>query len=288
MAAIPQIPDDGETAERAETTENAENANPLGESPSPDTLKQIERAANAAAYLSLKQEVHRAIARRAYKLDYKTVYSLIDEGPFILAGGAVCGDKVSDFDLYAVAGHEFDLEAIALKAEELQVEGLDVKTLAMTKNALTVELPNRQVVQFCRYRKPSLKELVKSFDFTHIQAGIAFPGHGKVPGYGDAYCTEGFIAAALTGSTKYTASEYPFSSIVRAGKYLARGRLTRVGAAKAMARAMADVLRRGFRDYADFKDQLDAIDLSLEDCAEASELYAAADSRKLIGAAEGA
>lgn len=286
MAEIPQIPDDGETAERAETTENAEtgeNASPLGESPSPDTLEQIERAANAAAYLSLKKEVRRVITRRAYRLDYKTVYSLIGENPFILAGGAVCGDKVSDFDLYAVKGHEFDLGAIELKAE-----GLDVKTLAWTRNALTVELPNRQVVQFCRYCRPSLEELVKSFDFTHIQAGITFPGYGDGPSPGDAYCTEGFIAAALTGSTKYVASEYPFSSIVRAGKYLARGRLTRVGAAQAVARAMADFLRRGFKDYADFKDQLDAIDLSLDGCKEAAELYAAADSRKLIGGAKGA
>ena len=268
MAEIPQIPDDGE------------NASPFNKDPSPDTAEQAERAANAAAFLSLKREVHGAVARRAYKLDDKTVYSLIGEDPFILAGGAVCGDKVSDFDLYAVAGHEFDLEAIELKAE-----GLDVKILAKTKNALTVELPNRQVVQFCRYRRPSLKELVKSFDFTHIQAGITFPGHGDGPGSGDAYCTEGFIAAALTGSTKYVASEYPFSSIVRAGKYLSRGRLTRVGAAKAVARALADFLRRGFRDYADFKDQLDAIDLALEDCAEASELYTAADNRGLIGVA---
>lgn len=274
MAAIPQIPDDGETAENAE---NAENANTLGESPSPDTLEQIERAANAAAFLSLKREVRRAITRRAYKLDYKTVYSLIGESPFILAGGAVCGDKVSDFDLYAVKGHEFDLGAIELKAE-----GLDAETLARTRNALTVELPNRQVVQFCRYCRPSLEELVKSFDFTHIQAGITFPGYGDGPNSGDAYCTEGFIAAALTRSTEYVASEYPFSSIVRVGKYLARGRLTRVGAAKAVAKALADFLRHGFRDYADFKDQLDAIDLSLEECKEASELYKAVRKRGLV------
>lgn len=273
MAEIPQIPDDGETASPSKKDLN------------PDTAEQIERAANAAAFLSLKREVHGAITRRAYKLDYKTVYSLLDESPFILAGGAVCGDKVNDFDLYAVEGHAFDLEEIELKAEERKTEGLDVKVLAKTKNALTVELPNRQVVQFCRYRRPSLKELVKSFDFTHIQAGITFPGYGHGPGSGDAYCTEGFIAAALTRSTRYVASEYPFSSIVRAGKYLARGRLTRVGAAKAVAKALADFLRRGFKDYADFKDQLDAIDLALEDCAEASELYTAADNRGLIGVA---
>lgn len=273
MAEIPQIPDDGETA------------SPSGKDPDPspgtaEQAEQAERAANAAAFLSLKKEAHRAITRRAYKLDYKTVYSLIGEDPFILAGGAVCGGKVSDFDLYAVEGHEFDREAIALKAR-----GLGMKILAKTRNALTVELPNQQVVQFCRYRRPSLKDLVKSFDFTHIQAGITFPGYGRVPGSGDAYCTEGFIAAALTGSTKYVGSEYPFSSIVRVGKYLARGRLTRVGAAKAVARALADFLRRGFKDYADFKDQLDAIDLCLEDCAEAAELHSAADSRGLIGVA---
>ena len=145
-----------------------------------------------------------------------------------------------------------------------------------------MELPNRQVVQFCRYCRPSLEELVKSFDFTHIQAGITFPGYGDGPNSGDAYCTEGFIAAALTRSTEYVASEYPFSSIVRVGKYLARGRLTRVGAAKAVAKALADFLRRGFRDYADFKDQLDAIDLSLEECKEASELYEAVRKRGLV------
>ena len=124
MAEIPQIPDDGE------------NASPFNKDSSPDTAEQAERAANAAAFLSLKREVHGAVTRRAYKLDYKTVYSLIGEDPFILAGGAVCGDKVSDFDLYAVAGHEFDLEAIELKAE-----GLDVKILAKTKNALRFVFP---------------------------------------------------------------------------------------------------------------------------------------------------
>jgi len=243
----------------------------------PETQETSKAKLDAGLAVHLKAVARKTICMRAYRLDYVKVYSLVDDKPFILAGGAVCGDKVSDFDLYPVKGNEFIIDVVGAKAESL-----GCKVLSHTANALTVELPNRQVVQFCRYCKPSLKELVKSFDFTHIQAGITFSGYGDGPHSCDAYCTDGFIEAAVTGRTEYVGSEYPLSSVIRAGKYLARGRLTRVGAANSVVTALADVLRRGFKDYSDFKDQLDAIDLSLEDSRAASTLYDVVQKRGLI------
>lgn len=216
----------------------------------------------------LRAVTESAVLRRAFKLDYKTVYRLLDNSPFILAGGALCADKVSDYDLYPVEGHPFDWGKIEVKLEE--VGG---KTLFKSANALTAELPNGQIVQFCTYHKPTLKELVLSFDFTHIQAGITFTGYWADPCCDNVYVTDKFIAASVSGRTQYDGSEYPFSSLIRAGKYQARGRLTRTEAARTSARILNDILKRGFKDYADFKDQMDAIDLGMDCTTEASDLW---------------
>ena len=225
----------------------------------------------------LRTIAEKAVLRRAFKLDYKTVYKLLDNSPFILAGGALCADKVNDYDLYPVEGHPFAWGKIEDKLEEMHG-----KILFVSANALTAELPNGQVVQFCAYHKPTLKELVLSFDFTHIQAGIKFAGYWADPCSDDVYVTSGFIAASVSGRTQYAGSEYPFSSHIRAGKYQARGRLTRIEAARTSARILDDILKRGFKDYADFKDQMDAIDLGMDDTAEARNLWDTVRNRGLV------
>lgn len=228
----------------------------------------------------LRTIAEKAVLRRAFKLDYKTVYKLLDNSPFILAGGALCADKVNDYDLYPVEGHPFNWGKIEDKLEEMHG-----KILFVSANAMTAELPNGQVVQFCEYHKPTLKELVLSFDFTHIQAGIEFAGYWADPCSDNVYVTSGFIAASVSGRTQYAGSEYPFSSLIRAGKYQARGRLTRIEAARTSARILDDILKRGFKDYADFKDQMDAIDLSMDETAEASNLWVTVRNRGLVGRA---
>jgi len=237
----------------------------------------LQDAADKVLGKRLRAIAERAVLRRAFKLDYKTVYKLLDDSPFILAGGALCADKVNDYDLYPVEGQPFDWYKIECKLEEMRG-----KTLFHSANALTTELPNGQVVQFCSYHKPTLKELVQSFDFTHIQAGIQFIGHGEDPSSDDVYVTGEFVAASVSGRTQYDGSEYPFSSLIRAGKYQARGRLTRIEAARTSARILDDILKRGFKDYADFKDQMDAIDLGMDESAEASNLWDTARKRGLV------
>lgn len=243
-----------------------------------ETDKQaLQDTADKTLGRHLRTIAERAVLRRAFKLDYKTVYRLLDNAPFILAGGALCADKVSDYDLYPVEGHPFDWGKIKVKLEEMRG-----KTLFKSANALTAELPNGQVVQFCTYRKPTLEELVLSFDFTHVQAGIKFAGYWADPCSDDVYVTSGFVAASVSGRTEYDGSEYPFSSLIRAGKYQARGRLTRIEAARTSARILDDMLKRGFKDYDDFKDQMDAIDLGMDETAEASNLWVTVSDRGLV------
>ena len=220
------------------------------------------------------------IVQRAYKLQYDRVYEILGGKPFILAGGALCGDTVHDFDIYPVKTDPYTC-ADLLRALRMK-KPVDVSIVAQTKNALTVLLSGGQVVQFCSYSKPSLEELVKSFDFSHIQVGVMFTGNPEPPHADGVYYTDAFVMSNVTRCTEYTGSEYPLGSIVRTLKYYKRGKLPRATAARSIVKMLADVLNRGYAGYADFKDQLDAIDLGLPDCAEANALYSAAKTRGLV------
>lgn len=232
--------------------------------------------------MNLDEEVCKEVVRRAYRLDFDTVYKMIGDKPFILAGGSLCGDAVHDYDLYPVQGREYDIAQLSVHLQLGKCPVKGVEWLAKTRNALTVRLPNKQVVQFCRYSKPTLKELVDSFDFSHIQVGVEFKGEGDPPHADAVYYTKAFLLAGVTRRTEYTGSEYPLGSAIRVMKYWQRGRLTKAAATRAVVKALADVLERGYRDYNDFKDQMDAIDLGLPDCAEMRLLYDAAHKRGLV------
>lgn len=208
------------------------------------------------------------------------MYAILDDRPFLLAGGALCGDAVHDFDLYPDPDTPYDIAQLARKIAESP--NLHASVACQTKNALTVLLAGGQTVQFCTYCKPSLAQLVQSFDFSHVQVGVRFAGHGAMPTADDVFYTDGFVQANVIRRTEYTGSEYPLGSIVRTLKYYKRGKLPRAMAARAILKMLADVLNRGYSDYADFKDQLDAIDLGIPDCTEANDLYSAAMMRGLV------
>ncbi len=209
-------------------------------------------------------KIREAVVRRANRLNFAKVYKLLDNRPFILAGGALSGDTVHDFDVYPDAKRPFTPDD-ALDAKHAP-DNIDVSLVAHTRNAVTLLLPAGQVVQFCAYRRPTLPTLVGSFDFSHVQVGVRFRGDGQPPQPQDVYYTDEFVVANMTRQSTYTHSEYPTSSIVRTLKYYKRGKMARPSAARSVLRAMADVVQRGFKDYADFKDQLDAIDLGMPDC----------------------
>lgn len=219
----------------------------------------------------LREKISAELIKRAKRLDYEDVYEILDREPFILAGGALCGDPINDFDIYPVHGHPFRIRADIPSADGMRDRFV---VLSHTKNALTVRLSKSgQVVQFCNYMKDSLKDLVESFDYSHIQAGCLFPGNCCWPNIDDVYFTDAFIVASVSRLTEYVGSDYPLSSLIRCAKYLNRGRLTRAGAGRVVIKVLTDILERGFVDYEDFKDQLDAIDLGMADIDGARTLY---------------
>lgn len=224
----------------------------------------------------IDEVVRDSLLRRAMHLDYERVYGILGGVGFALAGGALAGGTVHDYDIYPTDGRKFDLANLSSRLKPSET------VVSYTRNAMTVRLADGQVVQFCTYSKPTLGELIASFDYAHVQAGIRFRGKGQPPQPADVEYTDAFIAANASGRTWYTSSEYPLSSAIRAMKYHAHKRMSRGTAARAMVKALADAIRRGFKDYADFKDQLDAIDLGLPNCAEARLLWDASCKAGLV------
>jgi hypothetical protein len=173
---------------------------------------------------------------------------------FYIAGGSMTGD-INDVDLFPHDGKEIPEPA--------------AKLLSSTKNASTFKA-EPWTLQVCRYIKPSLRALVDSFDYAHIQVGADVEvekGWGKVL---DVYFTQDWLDAKAMGSSWFIGSQYPLSSLMRAGKYHKRGTMSRGSYIRASLAALTATVKRGFADYADFKDQLDAVDLGLlsEDMSE--------------------
>lgn len=228
----------------------------------------------------VNEEIAKEVVRRAYRLDFDAVYKLLDDRPFFLAGGSLCGDPVNDFDLYPIPVRPFSGIAVL---DVVLANPDKYKLLAQTRNAITVRLLDKgQTVQFCSYQKSTLADLVESFDFSHIQVGIEFTGDREPPHADAVYYTDGFVIANMVHRTVYTGSEYPLSSLVRLFKYAKRDKLTRVGTARAVMKIMKDILNRGYENYDDFKSQLDAVDLSLPDMQEAFELFTTFAAKGLV------
>lgn len=163
-------------------------------------------------------------------------------------GGGCLTNKVSDIDVFPVTDTIPDLIR-------------DVTLVARSRNARTY-LGAEYPIQLCSYSKPSLKELVDSFDYAHIQVGAKIelsPTRRVV----EVYVSDNFIKANAVNTTWFTGSEYPLSSMIRAGKYYAKDRITRGDYIRCVIDTMVTVIRRGYKDYPDFKDQLDAVDLGL-------------------------
>lgn len=174
----------------------------------------------------------------------KDVVSLLPK-TFAMAGGCTSHWKFNDVDLFA-------------PEKFLPWRGPGV-VLSETRNAQTINLSTGPLMQLCNYWKPTLKELVESFDFGMIQTGVLVVD-GDVS---DVYWTNDFIEDRALSSATFTGTEYPLSSLMRCRKYAERGFMAPGIYARNMIDIMNAVLQRGFYGYDDFKDQLDAIDLRL-------------------------
>ncbi len=173
---------------------------------------------------------------------------------FYLAGNSLNAGMLHDLDLFPVDEKAF---------KKIDWKAIGVKVISKTPNATTVKVSG-QTLQFCNYWHSSLKELVESFDFAHIKVGAEVTINEGVVAVDKIYMSPDFILARTTGKTFFTGSEYPLSSLIRLSKYHKRGDLILGNQFifECLAILVA-ILERGFKDYQDFKNQLDAVDLGL-------------------------
>lgn len=211
---------------------------------------------------------------------------------YFVAGNSCNASAPHDFDLYPLYVKEFDFKGI-----KSRIESVGGYVIIETRNALTVNIGGK-TIQFCNYWKSDLINLIKSFDFAHIQIGVAVniewrPGDFKddLGGYERSTIksveyTDNWQRAHMLETTWYTGSDYPLSSLLRTVKYFQRGAYANKHEYKKdIINILNDIIKRGYSDYADFKDQLAAIDLLLlepEERKAALNLYLTCDNRGLV------
>jgi hypothetical protein len=168
---------------------------------------------------------------------------------FYVGGNSLNRASPNDIDIYPTSPTSF---------YGLDANRDSLRLLARTKNATTINL-NGSIVQFCNYQKDSLKDLVESFDYAHIQVGARICDMQVI----EVYFTEGWVNSHVLESTWFVGSEYPLSSLIRAFKYHERGNFAGKSYIPSVLDTLCAVIERGFSSYQDFKDQLDAVDLGL-------------------------
>lgn len=202
---------------------------------------------------------------------------------YFVAGNSCNAAKPHDFDIYPW-GSDFDFEDIGPR-----VKAIGGHVIVKTCNALTVNI-NGQVIQFCNYNKHDLISLIESFDFAHVQIGVAV----KIE-WGDEYeysiikyaeFTDNWQRARMLETTWYTGSEYPLSSLLRVNKYFKYGGYaSKHEYKKDILKILNDIISRGYDDYKDYKDQLAAVDLLLlepEEKEAAWDLFLTCGGRGLV------
>lgn len=169
-------------------------------------------------------------------------------GKFFVAGGCMMPAEPNDVDLFVCEGHE----PPACKAE----------VISRTANATTYAT-EPWPLQVCRYSAKTLPELLESFDFSFNQVGAEFEATPYLLQCTAVHCTDAYVATIATGRAQFMGTKYPLSSLIRVQKYFKSGRMPRPDAIGCMLQILVEVIGRGFSDYGDFKDQLDAVDLEL-------------------------
>lgn len=173
---------------------------------------------------------------------------LIDNKAILAGSAMIPKHDVNDIDVFFYSRKDYknavDIITQTYKAFE-------------TTNCVTLEA-NYVKVQLCKYNYPTMARLVESFDFAHVQ--IAYDIYTQ-----DVTYTEQAKEAFISRTTTFTGSEYPLSSLIRISKYYERGRIQGRGLIGEVLLIFKAILERGFKDYEDFKDQLNAIDLNFFD-----------------------
>jgi hypothetical protein len=164
-----------------------------------------------------------------------------------VAGNCLNRSNPNDIDLFPTRKDDFDSYGFE-------------KVLSKTPNALTVR-EDGTIIQLCNYHWDDLRDLVDSFDFAHVQIGAKIDiRHSVVE---DIYYSDNWLLAHQIESTWFTGSAFPLSSLLRANKYIAREDFAGKSYIPSILDIITAIVTRGFTNYTDFKDKLDAVDLGL-------------------------
>lgn len=219
--------------------------------------------------------IDEALKTKASRAPLWEIAFLLCNEPFALAGGCLVTDPPNDYDVYPMSMYAkcFDRRSIKAGLESLK-KTHDCAVLFESRNALTVCVDGKHI-QFCDYvrmspsvpDKPSLSELVRSFDYTHVQVGVSFTpteddkGSIRTPEADHIYYTDDYLETLITKQTKYSGTEFPTGALIRLRKYDKRGLFPLSRYRLTVLDILADIINRGFVDYEDFKAQLEAVDL---------------------------
>lgn len=173
---------------------------------------------------------------------------LIDNRGIFAGSAMIPNHSINDIDVFFYGCIDYKNAVDVLKQVYKYFE---------TPNCVTIEA-NGVKIQLCKYIYPTMARLVESFDFAHVQ--IAYDIFTQ-----DVTYTEQAKEAFISRTTTFTGSEYPLSSLIRLNKYYERGYITGRGLIGEVLLIFKAILERGFEDYDDFKDQLNAIDLNFFD-----------------------
>ena len=222
--------------------------------------------------MNTEEIFHDLVIRRANRIPALDIAFLLDNYNFRVAGGCFMDGVPNDYDVYPAYGVSFDAQRIRRNVKSLQGE-----VICETKNAITVKVHGK-VIQFCKYYKTKLHELVESFDFSHCQVGVEYrtvegDGSFQTPVVECVAWSESWAEYRITGHSTYTGSEYPLSSLIRLNKYVKRDIIKGKSYTVEVLKILADIIKRGYIDYPDFKEQLDAVDLMLLDPKESNVAY---------------
>lgn len=214
----------------------------------------------------MRESIFGRMNSRLRAIEFNKFVKLLELRLVYVCGGSCTIASPNDYDVYLPKSE--DPLFISNVVNALCKLGLDsnsgVEVLTSSKNAYTIRWNGKHIIQICFYTKPSLLELVSSFDYSYCQVGIAYDPD-KYDGFRvvDVAYTEHYARFVATGITEYVGSEYPLSSLIRLVKTAEKGYFAKRSYIRSFIKILNDIYSRGFNGYVDFKDQLDAIDLLL-------------------------
>lgn len=207
----------------------------------------------------IKQAIHDRMAARLRYIEFSEFMNALDLTDAYVCGNSCNAAKPNDYDVYLTA--EEVAEFRHKKLEDLK----DIKVAAKTKNSITFIFKESTVIQVCTYNKPSLQELINSFDFSYCRVGVTVTIDPETDWLKieEVAITDEYIQYLASGVTEYIGSEYPMSSMIRVVKINEKGMFNGRSYIRSILTILNDIIKRGVSDYQDFKDQLDAVDLGV-------------------------